>query len=108
MKNYMMIGSYEIEWREKESKFRVYYCNSLIFECFELDLVGERINEHIKKQILKSKICSQCDPDKYVIYGYCPVCGKKGLKPLSSALYEQMITQEQWENMPAYLKSEVR
>jgi len=30
----------------------------------------------------KGNICPNCDPELYVIYGYCLLCGKMGEPPL--------------------------
>ncbi len=51
--------------------------------------------------------CNGCDPEYFILYGYCFRCGRKGNKPLfdpfdsRSKLWED----KEWEIMPENIKS---
>lgn len=55
-----------------------------------------QINSPVK--IMK---CRDCDPEYFVLYGYCPTCGMKKFKPLYNP--KKNITDKEWENYPEHL-----
>lgn len=57
---------------------------------------------------MNPEYCSQCNPELFVLYGYCTNCGKRCHTPLLHPTEPMgyMTTKEEWEEYPEYLSYE--
>lgn len=57
---------------------------------------------------MNEEYCSHCNPELFVLYGYCMNCGKRCHIPLFDPKKPMgaMITKEEWEEYPEFLSYE--
>lgn len=56
---------------------------------------------------MNPEYCSHCNPDLFVLYGYCTNCGKRCHMPLPTLkTLSSIFTPEEWEEYPEYLTYE--
>ena len=56
---------------------------------------------------MNPEYCSHCNPELFVLYGYCTNCGKRCYPPLFDFTKESnLISIDEWEEYPEYLTYE--
>ena len=57
---------------------------------------------------MNQEYCSQCNPELFVLHGYCTNCGKKCHVPLFDPKnpVESRICIQEWKEFPEYLSDE--